>query len=195
MTTWRDRLRCAGTGLRGDHDLNPTLSPNPAPPVAAAVLVAIVERPEGPSVIFTRRTDHLSSHAGQVSFPGGRWEPEDRDAVAVALRETWEEIGLPPNQVTVVGRLDTYVTRTGYEVTPVVGVVAPPLTLQRDPFEVAEIFEVPLAFLLDPANRRIERRELRGVSREFYAFAFENWVIWGATAGMLVNLCDVLAKP
>ena len=178
-------------GMRGDHDLNPTMehAPKLRP---ASVLVPMVDRPDGLTLIFTQRTAHLAAHAGQISFPGGGLEACDVDEVACALRETQEEIGLEPGRVAVLGRLDTYVTRTGFRVTPVVGLVEPPFTLNPDPFEVAEVFEVPLDFFLDPANRRREYRTVAGVERSFYVFPYENRYIWGATAGMLVNLCDVV---
>ncbi len=148
----------------------------------------------GFGVLLTRRTAHLTAHAGQISFPGGRLEADDIHAAAAALRETEEEIGLPPDQVEVIGRLDTYVTRTGFEVTPVVGLVLPPTALRPDPFEVAEVFEVPLAFLVDPRNRERRAREFDGVRREFWAISYGAHLIWGATAGMVVNLSEVLLE-
>jgi 8-oxo-dGTP pyrophosphatase MutT (NUDIX family) len=154
----------------------------------------LIDRPDGLTVLLTLRTLHLHDHAGQVSFPGGRREPGDADAVAAALRETSEEVGLKPERVRLVGRLDTYVTRTGYEVTPVVGLIEPPLDLSIDPEEVAEAFEVPLDFLLDPANRRRDSRIYQGMERYFWAMPFGKYYIWGATAGMLVNLSEILGE-
>jgi 8-oxo-dGTP pyrophosphatase MutT (NUDIX family) len=178
--------------VRGDHDLNPDLRPK-APLTPAAVLVPLILRPEGKTVLLTRRTAHLAAHAGQISFPGGRLEPEDADAAAGALRETEEEIGLAREYVEIIGRLDTYVVRTGFEVTPLVGLVTPPFTLTRDEFEVAEVFEVPLAFILDPKNHQRQTRvDFGGVKREFWAIPYGDYHIWGATAGMLVNLYEVL---
>jgi 8-oxo-dGTP pyrophosphatase MutT (NUDIX family) len=179
---------------RGDHDLNPDLLPD-GPLIRAAVLVALVDRPQGLTILLTRRTDHLNDHAGQISFPGGRAEPGDADAVATALREAEEEIGLCRTLVTPVGRLDTYITRTGFEVTPVIGVVAPPPALQPDPCEVAEVFEVPLSFILDPANRQRHSRPYAGRTRYFHVFPWRDYYIWGATAGMLVNLAELLQAP
>lgn len=182
----------AATGrVRGDHDLNPDMRP-PGPLRPAAVLVPLVERDAGLTVLLTQRTAHLHAHAGQISFPGGAFEPDDADAVAAALRETEEEIGLPPGDVEILGRLDTYVTRTGFEVTPVVGLIRPPVHLRPDPFEVADVFEVPLTFILDPANPQQHSRDLLGRPRFFYAFPYEDRYIWGATAGMLLNLQEVL---
>ncbi len=181
----------ADIGERGDHDLNPDLKPE-GELIDAAVLIPIVDRADGMTVLLTQRTEHLNDHAGQVSFPGGRVEAGDADPVATALRETEEEIGLAASHVEVIGRLDDYLTRTGFLVTPVVGLVAPPFTLELDSFEVAEAFEVPLAFVLDAANHERHSRVWNGAERFFYVLPFEDRYIWGATAGMLVNLFEVL---
>ncbi|MGH7112019.1 MAG: CoA pyrophosphatase [Stellaceae bacterium] len=178
---------------RGDHDLNPGWTQPSAALRPAAVLVPLIDRPAGMSILLTQRTPHLSAHAGQIAFPGGRIEPEDADAVAAALRETEEEVGLSREHVSVIGRLDTYITGTGFEITPVVGLVRVPFALILDPFEVAEAFEVPLAFIRDPNNRRQMTRTEGERLRTFFVFPFENHYIWGATAGMLVNLTEVLA--
>lgn len=163
-------------------------------PTPAAVLVPLIERDDGLSVLLTQRTAHLLHHPGQISFPGGRLEPDDQgDAIACALRETCEEVGLAPEKVTILGRLDDYLTITGFLVTPVVGIAAPPLDLALDAFEVAEVFEVPLAFLIDPANHVLHRREVEGRDRAYWAIPWGERLIWGATAGMLVNLAEVLA--
>lgn len=180
---------------RGDHDLNPGM-PIPASPRAAAVLVPIVEREGHLTVLLTRRSDELPVHKGQISFPGGRVEEDDRDHVDAALRESEEEIGLDRARIDVIGRLDTYVTRTGYSVTPVIGLVRSPLDVTRDlkadPVEVAEIFEVPLSFVLDRANQERHSREWQGKTRHFFVLPYRHHYIWGATAGMLVNLSDVI---
>jgi len=166
----------------------------------AAVLVPLVRRPEGLAVLLTRRTDHLNDHAGQVSFPGGRTDPEDADAIATALREAHEEVGLAADEVEVIGVLPTYTTVTAYEVTPVVGLLAPPRALALDPFEVAEVFEVPLAFLMDPANHRRHAFEFQGLARKFISMPWgadangESYFVWGATAAMLRNLYRFLAR-
>ncbi len=179
--------------LRGDHDLNPGFGPLPDSKLrAAAVLVPLVDRPDGVTLIFTQRTAHLTAHAGQISFPGGRMEHFDATPEDTALRETEEEIGLGRDRIEIIGRLDTYVTRTGFRVTPVVGLVQPPFQLTPDPTEVAEVFEVPLAFILDPSNPQRHSREFQGAQRHFYVFPYQQRFIWGATAGMLVNLRDVL---
>lgn len=173
--------------VNGDHALNPGQAPA-RPTKRAAVLVPVIERPEGLSVLFTRRTAHLSSHAGQISFPGGREEPGDPDAVACALRETEEEIGLARSFVDVAGQLDLYVTVTGYAVTPVVGFVTPGFELTPDRHEVAEIFEAPLAFLMDARNHKRGSRSWNNGVRHFLAIPYGGHYIWGATAGMLLNL-------
>jgi 8-oxo-dGTP pyrophosphatase MutT (NUDIX family) len=177
---------------RGDHDLNPGETPPSAALRPAAVLVPLIDRPEGMTVLLTQRTAHLSAHAGQISFPGGRVEEQDTDAVATALRETEEEIGLTRDRVGVIGRLDTYVTGTGFEITPIVGIVTPGYTLALDAFEVAEAFEVPLSYVLDPRNHNRQERESAGRTRVFFVLPYQGRNIWGATAGMLVNLAEVL---
>ncbi len=166
----------------------------------AAVLIPLVRRPEGLTVLMTRRTDHLNDHAGQVSFPGGRTDPEDADAIATALREAHEEVGIAPAEVEVIGTLPTYTTVTAYEVTPVVGLLDPPRSLALDAFEVAEVFEVPLAFLMNPANHRRHAVVFQDLSRRFISMpwgvdpAGEAYFIWGATAAMLRNLYGFLAR-
>jgi 8-oxo-dGTP pyrophosphatase MutT (NUDIX family) len=157
------------------------------------VLVPIITHAAGLTVLFTRRTAHLRRHSGQVSFPGGRAEPGDATPESTALRETQEEIGLPPERVELIGRMPDYLTRTGYRVTPVVGLIAPPLELVPDSREVDEVFEVPLVFLLDPANTQRRTREIAGRTVGYFVFDYEGREIWGATAGMLVNLYRMLA--
>ena len=179
-------------GRRGDDDLNPGLIPPAREAVPAAVLVPLLRRPEGASVLLTRRTAHLHDHAGQICFPGGRMEPGDTGPVDTALREAAEEVGLERAAVDLAGQLDTYETRTGYRVTPIVGLVTPPATLRPEQFEVAEIFEVPLRFLQTPGSRQMHSHDDRGRTRHFWAFPYGAYYIWGATAGMLVNLIDLL---
>ena len=156
--------------------------------VPAAVLVPVLARPEGPSLLLTRRADHLSHHPGQISFPGGRLEATDAGAEDAALRETEEEIGLPRSHVEVVGFLDNYVTITGYCVTPVVGIVRPDFELRLDETEVAEAFEVPLRHVLDPERVRSRKKRLFGVKIVYFEIPYRHYNIWGATAGMLVSL-------
>lgn len=163
------------------------------PLTAASVLLPIVLHGQELTVLFTQRTAHLRSHSGQVSFPGGRAELHDPSPEHTALRETHEEIGLPAERVEVIGRLPQYCTRTGYCITPVVGVVRPPLELIPDSREVDEVFEVPLSFLLDPRNHQRHSREWQGQTRWFFAIPFGSRYIWGATAGMLVNFYRTLA--
>jgi 8-oxo-dGTP pyrophosphatase MutT (NUDIX family) len=180
-------------GMRGDHSLNSEDMRHPGPLTPAAVLVPLVDRAEGMTVLLTQRAAHLNDHAGQISFPGGRMEAQDLNPQHAALREALEEVGLPPEHVTPVARLDDYETRTGFLIYPIVGIVQPPFPVKTDPFEVADVFEVPLSFILDRRNHRIESRFFKGYQRQFYVLPYEQRYIWGATAGMLVNLCDVLA--
>ena len=163
-----------------------------AQPTPAAVLVPLVVRSEGLTVLLTQRTAHLTDHAGQISFPGGRAEDFDDGPVATALRETEEEIGLARAHVDVLGSLPVYYTGTGYAVTPVVALVHPPFDLAADPREVAEIFEVPLPFLMDGLNHQRILAELADIRRRFYAMPYQDYYIWGATAGMLRNLFHFL---
>ena len=160
--------------------------------VPAAVLVALVDRPEGVHVLLTKRTLHLSDHAGQISFPGGRIEGSDPNPIHTALRESEEEIGLLPQQVRVLGTLREYFIPTGYRVIPVVGWVQPPLTLKADKFEVAEIFEVTLEHFFDPRRHVIKEDMKAGQKRRYYSIPYQDWHIWGATAGILVELYQVL---
>jgi 8-oxo-dGTP pyrophosphatase MutT (NUDIX family) len=179
--------------IRGDHDLNPGVTPPSTALTPAAVLVPLIDHRDGISVLLTQRTAHLTAHAGQISFPGGRIEEVDPDALAAALRETEEEIGLPRERVSVIGRLDTYVTGTGFEIAPFVGVVDPPVPISIDPFEVAEAFEVPLAFILDRRNHQRIERKVGAHNRSYFVLPYQGRNIWGATAGILVNLAEVLA--
>ncbi|WP_199538613.1 MULTISPECIES: CoA pyrophosphatase [unclassified Duganella] len=168
-----------------------SLSQRPTP-TPASVLIPLVLREGGLTILLTQRTAHLTDHGGQISFPGGRAEDYDSDAVDTALRESEEEIGLARRHVDVLGTLPKYLTGTGYCVTPVVGLIAPPFELTADPSEVAEIFEVPLAFLMDGLNHQRLSVQLPGGRRSFYAMPYGDYYIWGATAGMLRNLFHFL---
>lgn len=161
--------------------------------IAASVLFPIVLREDGPTVLLTQRTDHLRDHAGQISFPGGRAEEDDSSPEHTALREAEEEIGLSPSHVEIVGFLPEYRTVTGYRITPVVAFLTPPFELRPDPSEVAEVFEVPLSFLIDPANHERHSREYEGKTRHFFAMPYGRHFIWGATAGIIVTLTRALA--
>jgi 8-oxo-dGTP pyrophosphatase MutT (NUDIX family) len=178
--------------LRGDYDLNPDARPSGTPALMpAAVLLPIVHRAE-PTVLFTRRTPHLARHAGQVSFPGGRLHDEDESLVETALRETAEETGILAGFVSVAGFLEPYETGSGFAILPVVGLLEEGFSPAPNPEEVDEIFEVPLAFLLDSANREQQTGEWHGRSGTFFSFTYGPHVIWGATAAILVNLAERL---
>jgi len=199
----RERLaRAAARGWRPPLDgdgARPDLFPGRTA-TTAAVLVPLVQRPGELHVLLTRRTDHLHDHAGQISFPGGRTDPGDADAVATALREAEEEVGLAPDAVEVIGRLPDYTTVTRFVVTPVVALVRPDYRLALDSFEVAEAFEVPLPFLMDPAHHQRHEFSFGGVTRQFLSMPWgpgggdpHRYFIWGATAAMLRNLYALLA--
>jgi len=178
---------------RAYGDLPPGMLPK-RPWKPASVLVPLVERDSGHTVLLTRRNDRLQDHAGQVSFPGGSAEAIDRDPIQTALREAEEETGLMRSFVEVIGYLDGYLTITGYAVTPVVGLVRPGFELKPDPLEVAEVFEVPLAWLRDPQNRQTHARRVGDHEVGYYQFDYEGQVIWGATAAMLVNFVGKLEQ-
>jgi len=158
----------------------------------AAVLILVVNHPADPTIVFTQRTAHLADHAGQISFPGGRADERDATPERTALREAEEEIGVTPDRVEVLGKLPEYNTGTGYRVTPIVGWAEPPLKYAPDPHEVADVFEVPLAFLLDEGNHRYESAFFKGRMRKFWSMPYGERFIWGATAGMLVTFHRIL---
>jgi 8-oxo-dGTP pyrophosphatase MutT (NUDIX family) len=166
------------------------------PPVQAAVLIPLVTRSEGVTVMLTERAAHLHDHAGQISFPGGRIESTDASPIAAALREAQEETGLTAEWVQVLGTMPPYMTATGFSITPVVSLVTPGFVLAPDDFEVAEVFEVPLSFIANPANHRLHRAELPdGRVRQFYSMPWGRHFVWGATAAMLRNLYYLLRDP
>jgi 8-oxo-dGTP pyrophosphatase MutT (NUDIX family) len=167
--------------MRGDKPLTP-----------AAVLVPLVVREDGINVMLTKRNESLSKHAGQISFPGGRVDDTDRDAEHTALRETEEEVGLHARHIEIVGELDEYVVGTGYLVNPIIGIIRPPFELVAQEEEVAEIFEAPLDFLIMPDNFERFARDYKGVTRHHFAITWQDYFIWGATAGMLRNLSQRL---
>lgn len=183
----------APTQTRGDHTLNPDFPALP-PFRKASVLIPLLARPEGVNVLFTQRTSHLHTHAGQVSFPGGGAEPHDADEIVTALRESEEEIGLDPQNVRILGTLDHYITRSGFCVRPVVGLVLQDQEWRPDSFEVANIFEVPLPYILEPGRLCEECVDLEGITRRYYACRYDEYYIWGATAGMLRNFVEVISE-
>lgn len=192
----RDRLSLRGVQADdgGCHVLNPHFRAN-EPLTPAAVLVPLVERGDETTVILTKRTEDLKDHPGQISFPGGRVDPGDDSPVETALRETEEEIGIGRNKIEILGRLDTYLTATGFSVTPVVGRIETPFETRPEPGEVAEIFEVPLSFLLDPANHLREERWFGDLQWFAYAMPYAQYRIWGITAGMIRNFYEILLSP
>jgi len=197
ITADLDRLRAAMAAPgapSSDFDLNPEF-PLPAGRVLrdAAVLVPISQGLDGLEVILTKRSSKLRHHPGQIAFPGGRQDPEDADATAAALREAWEEIGLPSHAAEIIGTLPSHETVTGYQVTPVVAIIAGSFDIRVEPGEVEEVFRVPLAHVLNPARFRVEWRYLRGVQRKYYVVPWGPYYIWGATARMLRALADRMA--
>lgn len=197
----RSRLDAAASAASwpdtGDHVLNPDLGPYArweGPPRDAAVLIGIIERNAAPHVVLTLRTGHLNSHAGQVAFPGGKIDPDDPGPVEAALREAEEEIGLEPARVAPLGRLAPYLTGSGYRVVPVVATIRDGAAYRINPDEVEAVFEVPLAFLMDPANHQKQSREWQGRRRYFYAMPYGERYIWGVTAGIIRSLYDTVFR-
>jgi 8-oxo-dGTP pyrophosphatase MutT (NUDIX family) len=189
-----DRLRAGGAGARwlpGDPGGWPG-GARGARRTDAAVLIGLVERAGEPHLLLTQRTTHLRDHAGQISFPGGRVERWDASIAATALREAQEEIGLDPARVEVLGELAPYDTATGFRIHPVVGWLTPPLELRLDPYEVDDVFELPLAFVVEPGNHRRQSFRRGPLTRTYYVLPWQNRFIWGATAGILVNLSGLL---
>ncbi len=180
--------------LKGDHALNPEswASLPSAQPRPAAVLVPVIDYESGPRVLLTERASGLRNHSGQIAFPGGRMDPEDGTAIDAALREAEEEIGLARSAVRPLGYLDAYLSSSNYFVLPVVALVDPGAPLVLNPEEVAKVFEVPLAFLMDEANHELHAREWRGAIRQYYAMPFGDHYIWGVTAGILRNMYERL---
>ena len=178
-------------GARGDLDLNPEswIKAGVTPTKPAAVLVPVIDRAE-PTVLLTQRTPDLTTHAGQIAFPGGRIDPQDESPVAAALREAREETGLTPMLIEPIGYLDLYLTFSGFRILPTVARVKPGFTLTLNPSEVTETFEVPLRFLMTPDNHRRKTRDWNGIQRDYYEIPFENRYIWGITAGILRNLYE-----
>ena len=192
----RARLESAGGVLDPDGwltgDEGHDRGPGPRRP--AAVLLGLVARPREPHIILTQRTAHLRDHAGQISLPGGRLEPGDNGPADAALREASEEIGLVPAKVELLGGLHHYDTITGFRIHPIVGWIEPPVELTPDPYEVAEVFELPLSFALDPRNHRRDSYDRNGERRHFYVLPYQDRYIWGATAGILINFARLFAE-
>lgn len=189
-----ERLANPGVFLHtGEHDVWHQYRITPEQQVRlAAVLIPLVERSEGLQVLLTQRTSHLNGHAGQISFPGGGVEPRDRDRQDTALRETEEEIGLARERIEILGAMPDYEMQSGFRIAPVIGWIRPPYRVQPDPFEVQDIFEAPLAHFLSPANYQRRRYVLEGLDRKYLAVPYQGRYIWGATAGMLYTLYQLL---
>lgn len=187
-----DALYQDGVPVHGDHRFSPELlNELPAVPAKpAAVLIPIIDRPDGPTVLLTQRSSALRSHSGQIAFPGGRIDPDDRGPLEAALREAQEEVGLSPSLIQPIGYLDLYLTGSGYRIAPVVALADPGMVLHLNADEVAGVFECPLAFLMDPANHVAESREWRGIMRHYYAMPWQGHYIWGVTAGIIHALYE-----
>lgn len=186
-----DSINILQRKFRSDYEYEKNLSED-KPLIPAAVLVPLVKRGDEYTVLLTQRSADLSQHAGQISFPGGRIESEDKTPTLAALRETEEEIGLKPDYIEVIGHLDIYEVRTGFVVFPIIGLVREGFEINIDPNEVADVFEVPLSYILDSSNHHRQGRVFYGKMRYFYVLPFQGHYIWGATAGMLVNLSETL---
>jgi 8-oxo-dGTP pyrophosphatase MutT (NUDIX family) len=189
-----DALYQESTPSHGDHRFSPELLNEmpglPAKP--AAVLIAIIDRPAGPTVLLTERSSALRSHSGQIAFPGGRIDPGDRGPLEAALREAHEEVGLSPRLVQPIGYLDVYLTGSGYLIAPVVALADAGMVLHLNPDEVSTVFECPLDFLMDPANHVAESRQWRGIMRHYYSMPWQGRYIWGVTAGIIHTLYERL---
>lgn len=204
MPGWRRKLAAglADDGAQADRvlfkelnphlDYPPVLTKKPASLRDAAVLIPIIDRTAGPTVLFTLRSPDLPSHAGQISFPGGRVEEGDENRVSTALRETQEEVGIPPERVEIAGELGVHYGGQGYAVTPVIGIIHPSAKFDPHPAEVHDIFEVPLGFLADEANHIVETRSFAGEEYRMFAVPYKDWHIWGLTAGIVHTLMQVL---
>ncbi|MBZ0215629.1 MAG: CoA pyrophosphatase [Fimbriimonadaceae bacterium] len=189
----------ANEAPRGDHLINPGLEPpaelmNKYGLTRAAVLIPVVNRPEGATVLLTQRTDHLDSHPGQVAFPGGKIEKGDRSPLDTALRETHEEVGLSRNHVEAIGYLPPYQTTSGFRIVPVVSIVQPPFHITPDHNEVADVFEVPLSFLMNPDNHDKQSRVWENRRRYFFVMPYLDYYIWGVTAGIIRELYEEIYR-
>ncbi len=177
----------------GDHNLNPGMNP-PKSLTQAAVLIPIIIHETDMTILLTQRSNYLAHHPGQVSFPGGHVDTIDASPEDTALRETKEEVGIDRSHVEIIGRLSDYWTRTGFAISPIVGILKPPFDIHPDPSEVAKVFELPISFLLNPKNHKLHRSDYKGTYRQFHAMLYKDFYIWGATAGILMELYSVLKE-